>query len=324
MEWHNSFKVRFLALVMDNYVQLIERICRLSGIAKEEIERKIEAKRAKLSGLVSKEGAAQIVAAECGINLDQERLKISQLVHGMRANILGKVIDVFPIRTFVRQGREGKVAKLLIADESSNMIAVLWDTHHISLIESGKVKKDSILELSQAQVRNGELHLSSFSDIKLSQEKVGEVVIGRQYPDKKLKDMQLGERLRVRGTIVQTFAPRSFLVCPNCGKKSVEGKCAEHGDIVEKKRAVLTIVVDDGTETARCVLFGEQAGMLGIKEEELFSESFNAKDNSLLGEEKFFAGNVRNNDFSQSKEFVVESVSEVNPEELIKEFERKA
>ena len=62
---------------MDNYNVLVEKISNLSKLSKEDIERKIEAKRAKLSGLVSKEGAAQIVAAELGINFDMERMKIA-------------------------------------------------------------------------------------------------------------------------------------------------------------------------------------------------------------------------------------------------------
>ena len=60
---------------MDNYLELLEKISNVSGVAKEEIERKIEAKRAKLSGLVSKEGAAQIVAAELGVNFEKEKIK---------------------------------------------------------------------------------------------------------------------------------------------------------------------------------------------------------------------------------------------------------
>ena len=68
LEEHNSFKARVYGKGMDNYDQLVEKISRLSKVAKEEIMRKVEAKRAKLSGMVSKEGAAQIVAAEMGVN----------------------------------------------------------------------------------------------------------------------------------------------------------------------------------------------------------------------------------------------------------------
>ena len=162
---------------MDNYTRLVERITQASNLTKEEIDRKVEAKRAKLSGLVSKEGAAQIVAAELGINFDKERMKISELVQGMKkANIIGKVITISPVRSFNKNGRDGKVANLLVADSSGNAKAVFWDTNHISLIEQGKIKKDDVIEISNAQVRNGELHLSSFSDVKLSKETLGEVI----------------------------------------------------------------------------------------------------------------------------------------------------
>ena len=60
----------------NNYEKLIERISRTSGLEKEEIEKKVVAKQEKISGLISKEGAAQIVASELGISLDSEKSKI--------------------------------------------------------------------------------------------------------------------------------------------------------------------------------------------------------------------------------------------------------
>ena len=59
---------------MDSYSVLLERIATAANLSKEDIEQKIEAKRSKLSGLVSKEGAAQIVAAELGVNFENEKL----------------------------------------------------------------------------------------------------------------------------------------------------------------------------------------------------------------------------------------------------------
>ena len=148
----------------ENYIKLVSRISQSAGLSVEDIERRVEAKRAKLSGLVSKEGAAQIVAAELGINFDQERMKISELMQGMRrANVVGKILEVYPVRDFNKNGREGRVCNLLISDESSNTRAVLWDTHHIELIEKGKLKKGDVIEIANANVKNGELHLNSFS-----------------------------------------------------------------------------------------------------------------------------------------------------------------
>src|SRR3989344_3869747 len=123
-----------------NYLRILEKISKASGLEKEEIERRVEAKRAKLSGLISPEGAAQIIAAELGISFDNERLKINELLPGMKkVNVIGKIINLFPIRTFERQGKENKVANFIIADETSNIKVVLWDTNHIDLIEKSKL-----------------------------------------------------------------------------------------------------------------------------------------------------------------------------------------
>ena len=119
----------------ENYEKILERISRSSGVEKEELDRRVEAKRAKLSGLISKDGAAQIIAAELGISFDNERMKINELLPGMkRANVVGKVISLFPVRTFERQGKKNKVVNFIIADETSNIKVVLWDTNHIELI----------------------------------------------------------------------------------------------------------------------------------------------------------------------------------------------
>ena len=59
---------------MWNYDKILEKISLASGIEKDEIERRVEAKRAKLSGLISKEGAAQVIAAELGISFENEKV----------------------------------------------------------------------------------------------------------------------------------------------------------------------------------------------------------------------------------------------------------
>ena len=84
-----------------NYERILEKIASSAGLSKEEVERQIEAKRAKLSGLISKEGAAQVVASELGVSFENEVLKIDELLPSMRkVNTSGKVIFISPVRTF--------------------------------------------------------------------------------------------------------------------------------------------------------------------------------------------------------------------------------
>ena len=295
--------------MVDNYEKFLERISKSSGEAIEELERKVEAKKAKLSGLISKEGAAQIVAAELGVSFDNERMKISELVHGMkRVNVVGQVTKVFPVREFKKNDREGKIGSFLLGDDSSNMRVVLWDMSHIGLIEKTELKEGDIMEITNAAVRNGEIHLSAFSDIKASNEKIENVKTERVFSLGKLKDASPGKNMKIRAIIVQMFAPRQF------ESKSGDGK----------KGVLLNMVLDDGTENIRAVLFGEQINKLGLSDEEISSlEKFNVKKEELLGEEKFFAGNFRTNNFFNRTEMSIEDVQDVDVDELVKELEAK-
>lgn len=311
---------------MDNYTKLVERISNSAGVTVEDVERRIEAKRAKLSGLVSKEGAAQIVAAELGVNFELERMKISELVQGMkRVNVLGKIIEIMPVREYDKNGRQGKIGRLIIADESGNCRVVLWDTNHISLIEQDKIKKGDVLEISNGNMKENEIHLSSFSDIKKSNEKIDKVISEKVFTMKKLSDISAGQSISTRAVIVQMFEPRYFEVCPECGKRVHEEGCAVHGKVEGKKRALLNFVLDDGTGSIRCVLFGDEIKRLGLTDEEIFSlEKFAEKKNALLGDEKIFTGNIRSNQLYNTIEFSVEKVDEINVDALIKELEAKA
>ncbi len=46
-----------------DYKRIVNSIVKSSGLNVNDIEEKVEAKQRKISGLISKEGAAQIVAA---------------------------------------------------------------------------------------------------------------------------------------------------------------------------------------------------------------------------------------------------------------------
>jgi len=304
-----------------NYENILDKISRISGLEKEEIDRRVLAKRAKLSNLISKEGAAQIVAAELGISFDKEKLKISELLPGMKkVNVIGKVIELFPVRKFNRNNRQGKVASMVIADDTSNTRVVLWDTNHIALIEKGNIKQGDVIEILNANMRDTEIHLNSFSDLKLSSENIENIKTEIILKEKKILEFRGNDNIKTRAFIVQVFEPRFFEVCPECKKRVVNSECEQHGKVVHEKRVLLNFVLDDGTETIRSVLFNEQLENLGMKTED--TNSFMDKREELLGKELFFSGNVRKNKLFNNIEFYINSIKEVNIDELIKELEK--
>jgi replication factor A1 len=312
---------------MQNYELLVEKIANSANLEKQEVERRIEAKKAKLSGLISKEGAAQIVAAELGINFENELFKISELVPGMkRVNVIGKIIDLYPVRQYERKGKKEKVANFILADSTSNIRTVLWDTNHIALIESNEIKKDDVVEVKNASVREQEIHLGSFSDIKKSDKVLENVKTERVVQEKSIEELSKGQNIKIRGVIVQIFNPRFFNVCPDCGKKAVQDaegfKCEEHGKVSPKERALINFVLDDGTETIRSVLFSEQISKL-IPEEDLKNpEKLLAFRDKYLGKEIYTYGIVRQNQLFNNLEIIVNGVEEVDPEKLIEVLEK--
>jgi len=312
---------------MQNYDLLVEKISKSSGLEKGEIERRIEAKRAKLSGLISKEGAAQIVAAELGINFDNAVVKVSELMVGMKkVNIIGKAIRVFPVKEYNKNGKSGKIGSFILADETGNVRIVLWDTNHISLIENGEIVEGAVVDIKNASMRDSEIHLSGFSEIKKSSQVIENVKTERSVISKKIEELQPGLSVRVRGVIVQIFNPRFFSVCPQCGKKAIQDAsgftCIEHGRVQPKERALINFVLDDGTETIRLTLFSDQINKLIPEENLKDAEKLLAFREDLLGSEVYVSGNVRKNEIFNSLEISVSDLVKVDVDKLIEELEK--
>jgi replication factor A1 len=313
---------------MQNYNLLIERIAKASNLGKEEIEKKVEEKKAKLSGLISKEGAAQIIAAELGVNFEDQELKISELVPGMRkVNVIGKIIELFPVREFEKNDRKGKVCSFVLADETGNCRIVLWDIAHIALIENGEIGKDTVVEIKNASMRDSEIHLSGFSEIKKSEQILDNVKTEKIVAKKTINEAVAGQEIQFRGIIVSMYPVRFYNVCPECKKKANQENedfvCKEHGKIQPKKRAILNLVVDDGTENMRMTLFSNQINQL-IPEADLEDiakqEAFKKE---ILGTEMNVQGRINKNQLFGNLEIVANNIEKVNVDKLIEELEKE-
>ena len=307
---------------MQNYDLLLERIAKSSDKPKEEIERMVEAKKAKLSGLISKEGAAQIISAELGISFEDQDLKISELMHGMKkVNIVGKIVTVFPVREFEKNGRSGKVLNFIVADETGNSKAVLWDVNHIVLFENGELKQGDSVEIKNGSTKENEIHLSSFSEIKKSSQVFENVKTEASVSEKSLAEVQQGQNIKVRGIVVKIFQPRFYSVCPECNKKAVqEGEifnCAEHGVITPKSRAILNFVLDDGTETMRIVMFSDSINTLIPEEDLKDSEKSILFRDDFIGTEIYLSGNVKRNQLFNNLEVIANNIEKVDVEKLV-------
>jgi hypothetical protein len=209
-----------------------------------------------------------------------------------------------------------------LADDTSNIRVVLWDTNHISLIENGTIKEGEVIEILGGDIRNMELHLGGFGDIKLSSAVLDNVQEKPIVQKKTIDKIMTNENVLTRAFVVQLFGPTFYFTCPECNKKLEEGsKCSVHGIVNGKKNAILTLIIDDGTGNIRAVIFSEQLKKIASEDELENTESFMAKRNELIGKEIIVEGSARKNKLSEALEIFVNDLREVDLDKLVEELE---
>ena len=226
------------------------------------------------------------------------------------------------IREYNKNGRQGRIGSFTVADETSNIRVVLWDENHIDLIEKKQINQDQVIEINNAALRNEEIHLTSFSEIKPSNQTITTIITEKPTTTKTIKEFTEGNSISTRAFIVQMFEPRFFEVCPQCRKKAVESKCQEHGEITPEKRALLNFVIDDGTESIRSVIFSDQLEKLMTKQEIETPELFTTKKEDLLGKEMIISGQVRKNQMFNNPELIISDCKDIDMDKLIEELEK--
>jgi len=192
-----------------NYDEIVEKIINESGAVKGEIEAKVENKLKQLGDLVSKEGAAHIVANELGVkifDLEKKDFKIKDLFVGIRnIELSGKILRKYEVREFKTERGEGKVMRILLGDETGSIMAVVWDSTVIDSFE--KYNESDVIRISNGYVRenNGlkEIHLGKDSGVERSNENISVAEFKPQRLRKKISELGEGDFCEISGTVVQ-------------------------------------------------------------------------------------------------------------------------
>ena len=307
-----------------SYEDIIQKIIDEKGVSKEEIESKVNEKLKQLNDLVSKEGAAHIIANEFGVkifDLEKKDFKIKDLFIGARnIDLVGKILRKYEVREFKTERGEGKVVRFMIGDETGGIMIVVWDTKVIDSLDN--FNEEQVVKVSNGYVRdnNGfkEVHLGKDSGIEISNEdvKVGEFKPQRQR--KKINELNEGDFSEIAGTVVQVFEPRFYNACPECNKK-IDGKCETHGDVVSVEVPIVNFFLDDGSDSIRVVTFRENAGkVLGV--ENIKESNFNEVRAEVLGKQLVVNGKVVKNEMMDRKEIIANDISELKAVEVANEL----
>ncbi len=339
---------------MSDVGRIMDKICEKAGLTKEEVKKKISEKQDELSGLVSEEGAAYIVAREFGINLLKEtkrQLKIKNLLSGLRSvDLVGRIIRVFEPLEFERNGKKGKVANVLIADETGMVRLSLWD-EEVNMIKEGDLQENDTVRITNGYVK---MDNRGNPELRLGKGNIEKVEADIDVPDikemekkysapkrKQIRDLKEGEFAEIKATLVQIFKRNLFYeVCPMCGARlKEEGEkwiCKEHGGIEPDYHMVVSGVIDDDTGNIRAVFFRDVAEkLLGKKADELRKLVGDEKDavdvykyTKALGNDFVVRGRVKKNELTGNLEFIANDVCNIDVkkecENLIKELENKA
>jgi len=303
------------------------KILEKSGMSEQELQSKIKQKMDILSGLISPEGAAHIIANELGIKLIEQtngKLKIKNVLSGMRSvEIVGKVSAISPIREFSVGSRQGKVASFTLADESGAIRIVLWNDQTNQL---GNIAEGSVLQVSGAYVRENqgkkEVQCNERATLTVNPAGIQLGEVTAELPKrmrKNIKELQENDNdVEILGTIVQVYDPKFYPVCPQCYRKpKQEGEswiCDTHQQVTPTHSCVLNLFLDDGTENIRTVFFRNQLEKLLQKPaEDLLKykdmpEQFAEVKTDLLGQIIKVVGKVNRNQMFDRLEFVAQLV----------------
>jgi len=320
-----------------------EKIIEKTGMDSKDLDDKIKAKLEQLSGLISEEGAAHIIANELGINLMQAEglMKIKDLLPAMKnVEIVAKITRKFELRTFENEKHSGKFAKFVVGDETGTTMVVLWNDATEGFED---LKEDDVVKLTNVSVRDNrgrtEIHISESGNIDVNPDGVqvtvqdtGTQATGRPPAvRKKIKELNENDsNVEIFSTIVQVFDPKFFEVDSDSGKRIKR----EEGQAPPKDAsfgAVLNLFVDDGSDNVRVVLWKNQIiNLLKINEEELMKfrvtpSLFEPVKTDLLGMVVKLIGRVSKNEMFNRLEFIANVVLvDVNPDEEMKKLEKES
>jgi len=320
--------------------ELIQRIISATGLSADEIEKRIVEKQRELSNLVSREGAAYIVAKELGLDLSvrhQPKLDIKGLVPGIRTlNIQARVVRAFEPREFEREGKKSKVANIILGDGTGTCRLSLWDDQ-VELLE--KLQPGQAIELIGAYSRDDgrggiELRIGRRGGMKLLETSTLPQIEQLQATASKpvrmdVCDLKEGANAEVRAAVVQLFETEQFYeVCPQDGSRlkqeaieiqpGIEAKawkCAEHGVVKPQITAVVSGVIDDSTGNIRAVFFRDiGAQLLGMSMDDMVARRGKLfEELDIVGKEFMITGRVRKNRMFERLELIASEVKEVEP-----------
>ncbi len=252
-------------LTLEETIELILK--HRSDYERKDILAMIEEKREELGReVINDESAAMIVARELGVDLHQispkARQRIEDITEATRnVALTAKVANIGTVRTFSRKdgGGEGRVANIVVSDETGSIRVVLWDDLTNAISEE-VVSVGDVIQLRGAYVKKGlgdalELNLGRMAQIRVLEDyEIDD--LGVDFSDSATEDLKISElkeglfNVSLKVKIQRVFRLSTF----TRQRDGSEGK-------------VLSIIGADETGAGRLVFWDDKAAEMEEAEE---------------------------------------------------------
>ncbi|MCW3984466.1 MAG: OB-fold nucleic acid binding domain-containing protein [Candidatus Bathyarchaeota archaeon] len=146
-------------------------------ITQTQLLEQLERERARTNGLLGDETLLRLIAAKLGVSVQQNNFQScgtitsGRLLAGLYdVNVSGRLIAVFPVKTFQGEEKSGKFATLMLGDCDGLLRVVLWN-EKAELVERGELKPGQTVRLLHGYTREDrygkvELHMGNKSQIE--------------------------------------------------------------------------------------------------------------------------------------------------------------
>jgi len=242
-----------------NMESVIKTIVLQTGLSREEINKKIDATIASFNGLLTKIGAALVVADKLNVKIQSnngtettvnksDEMKIKDLVNGMKnIMVVGRVFKIYPSKNFTKKdGHDGKVASVLIQDDTGKARVSFWDRKTELVVG---LKEADIIGVYNASVKTGfnggiDINVGDRTNVKINPDNVDKSTFAASNAAtgsgstkrSVIKDITESTRFcSFKGTITEKFEPREFQK-----KDGTQGKL---GKIVVKDETGIATVI---------------------------------------------------------------------------------
>ena len=192
-------------------------------ITQEQILEKLKAEKARTCGLLGDETLLRLIAAKFGVQVQQNTihnsgiLSTSRLFAGLYdVTVAGRLIAVFPAKTFHGAEKSGKFATLMLADKEGLLRVVLWN-EKAELVERGELKAGQTVRLVHGYTRGDsygktELHLGNKSQIEFEPEiKTDEIVSIEKFTTKISTLTAASGNVNLSGTVKEVIGESTFI-----------------------------------------------------------------------------------------------------------------